>query len=102
MSTAVEVVFPLGVLSLAVTGALIASRYPRHMVTWWFLLAALVGELVLAFRSYGAYGAATVPGGVPAATSALALSSRSRVPRSSKDHQVRRDRHRRRQNIAHR
>jgi hypothetical protein len=75
-SKAVEVIFPLGVLTLAVTGALIASRYPRHMVAWCFLLAALVGELVLAFRSYGLYGIATAPGGAPAATFVLGLSNR--------------------------
>jgi hypothetical protein len=46
-SKAVEVVFPLGVPAVAVTGGLIASRYPRQIVAWCFLLAALVGELVL-------------------------------------------------------
>jgi hypothetical protein len=75
-SKAVEVIFPLGVLTLAVTGALITSRYPRHMVAWCFLLAALVGELVLAFRSYGLYGIATAPGGAPAAAFVLGLSNR--------------------------
>ena len=66
-SKAIEIVFPLAILTITSVGLLIASRHPRHLIAWSFLLFGLAGEMLLALGSYGIYGMLTAPGAVPGA-----------------------------------
>jgi hypothetical protein len=70
-STAITIGAPIGALVILVVGQLVASRHPRHLVAWSFLLFGLTAEATLLLQAYGLYGNLTAPGGIPAADTVL-------------------------------
>jgi hypothetical protein len=83
-SRAMELGAPLGLLSYVATGAVIAARYPRHALAWFFLLIGLGAELWLVLVAYGIYGTLTAPGTLPASGLALWIATWSlRIPQYS-------------------
>jgi hypothetical protein len=64
-SKAIEIAFPIALLTIVALGQLIASRQPRHTVAWLFLLIGLSGETLELIQGYAVYGAVAAPGALP-------------------------------------
>lgn len=74
-STAMNVGFPIAVLTFAAVGELICRRHPRHLVGWMFVALGLGAVLLLFLQNYGLYGTLTASGAVPFARTVLWLST---------------------------
>jgi drug/metabolite transporter (DMT)-like permease len=70
-STATTMAAPLVALVIVAVGQLIASRHPRHLVAWTFLLFGLTGEATVLLQAYGLYGTLVAPDSLPAADTVL-------------------------------
>lgn len=66
-SKALEIAFPLLILSFPAVGLLITRRHPGHLVAWTFLSLGLGAEVLFAGQGYGLYGTVTAPNAVPGA-----------------------------------
>jgi len=64
-SKAIEIAFPIALLTIVALGQLIASRQPRHTVAWLFLVIGVSGETLELIQGYGLYGSLVAPGAVP-------------------------------------
>ena len=73
-SKAIEIAFPTALLTIVALGQLIASREPRHIVAWLFLLSGFGAEVTVAIQGYGLYGTLVAPGALPGPNVAVWLS----------------------------
>jgi hypothetical protein len=75
-----EWVYPVGIFSFALVGALILSRLPRHPIGWIMLGVGMAWQLLAVGDGYAHYGLVTNPGSLPRPDLALALSTWLWVP----------------------
>ncbi|MDP9321356.1 MAG: hypothetical protein M3P16_09700 [Chloroflexota bacterium] len=72
---ALDIAYPIALLTFVAVGELIGRWHPRHLVGWMFVLLGFSAEILLGSTSYGLYGTVTAPGALPAAGIVMWLST---------------------------